>query len=417
MQHKRRRVLIVCPAQVIDTWVEEFVKDDLTCNVVRGAKTVPSPCRFTVTSYDSLRINKALQQESWDCVILDESRIISNPKSQITKVCLSSFQNVEFKAILSGAPAPEGPLDYFCQFKFLNGQFCGHHNYYQWRNAFFRSNSMGWDWFPSAGTLHAILMEVDKHSYHLSREGAMIGCKSVTERHRLNLSEEVRRTYDHAEKYFMLGEDVTLWKPVVYTWLHRLAGGCHPDAKCDHKLRELWSLVQGDFRKEPVVIWCTFNDEIEAIRTYLLKQRERERRIGVVWGRDDSKTRWEAVQAFRRGKHQFLICQVKCLRYGADLSVSSTNVFYSQPWASDYYEQAKDRIVHPSKKDTVLHTVLSTKNSIDDDIYSALLEKSGTSKALLSFIARKLKARHEVGGIRPRTGRNGLGSVASRQTS
>lgn len=415
VQRECHRVLVVAPAQVVDTWFDELLLERQPAMHLRGYKSSPKDGlvnRFFITTYETLRGNETLQRFKWDCVILDESRVIGNPKAKITKICTRAFVNVPNRAILSGKPAPESPLEYFCQFKFLRGGFGGYTNYYNFRNEQFRPDPFGWKWTPTNGALHRIMVEVDKHAYQLSRQGAGAGSRSITQVHKVSLPEKARSIYEEAERHFIFGDRETLWKPVVYTWLQRIAGGCHADCQSNHKLNELKGLVDGDFRGEQVVIWCRFNDEIATIFS-MLNVGRLQGRVGVVWGRDDNKTRWKNIQRFRSGKLNILVCQVACLKYGVDLSVSSTNIVFSLPWGSDDFDQLKDRIVHPMKTEPVLHVILSTRNTVDEDMYLGLVEKRNVSDTILKFLAGQLRSRHEVDGNRPRNGRNRLGRVAN----
>ena len=374
-KRKRFPALVVCPSDILETWQEELTKEGQRFEVCIGYKSEPKSPIWCLTSYDTLRGNRNLQNHAWTTVILDESTAIRNPKAQITKICNSCFTEVPNKAILAGIPAPESHLEYFCQMKFLDDEFLGHSNFWNFRASLFRSGYNGWKWCPVQGATNQIMHGVNHRANVLTRKQAGIGNKEIKEVKRIQMPVSLNSVYKHAEKQFMVGDQTTMWASVAFTWLARLAGGCYPKSENDYKIHALVDLLKIDFAKEQVVIWCNFNSEIDGISRRLAKLGEKH---GIIRGSVKNSDRTIVNHEFQSRKTRILICQPKCAQFGRDFSAASTSIYYSLPWDLKSYLQSSSRIAHPSKKDTLLTLHLVGRNTVDEDIHKSLMVKHDT---------------------------------------
>ena len=62
-----------------------------------------------------------LLETEWECVILDESHFIKNPKSGVSKFFTKNFRNVPHKLCLTGTPMEENEMDFIQQYLFILG--------------------------------------------------------------------------------------------------------------------------------------------------------------------------------------------------------------------------------------------------------------------------------------------------------
>lgn len=383
--HGCTKTLIVAPNDVLETWTDELELEGVPHTSLRGWSTRPKP-GWNLTSYASLRRNWHLQSAEWDCVILDESLNVRNPKAQITKVCLSAFRDVPHKAVLCGTPAPESHLEYFCQMQFLFDTFLGYDSYWKFRLGCF--DQIGYDWHPKQGTLHRIINSVHNNAHCLSRRDAGMGRPESLEKRHLDFPASLRRVYRHAEKTMDLGERETKWVPVLRTWLHRLAGGFHPEIVDPFKAKYIDGMLRTDLKGEQVVIWCTFNSEIDGLLRQGLPGR-----IGVIKGSVRPAERARINKRFQDHKLDVLICQTKCAQLGRNFSAASTNIFFSLPLDVKSWLQSRDRIVHPSKTGGTLTLTVLARDTVDEDIYASLLDKRSQTMSLFSLIRQNYKDR------------------------
>jgi SNF2 family DNA or RNA helicase len=230
---KSTRVLVVGPLSVLPGWENELRAEGLSrIYFLRGSRhqkwmaaTQPRAGWFLV-NYEGLRAAPELFGLKWDVVIADESTRIRVPTAQITKLMSTRLDHVPRRAILSGLPNPESHLDFFCQFRFLNGQFLNFNNYWAFRDTL--HTQVGYEWLPKKGVKDRIRSEVREHAFTLRRKDAGIGSRKLYERRVVDCAPEIRRYIRQVKKDFRFQELETKHAVVQATWLRRLAGGFEP---------------------------------------------------------------------------------------------------------------------------------------------------------------------------------------------
>lgn len=351
----------------------------------------------------------------WNGIILDESTKIKNPKADITKLLVGNTNHIKYKAILSGLPSPEGDLDFFCQFKFLFGHFIGEKNYWNFRDKYFMQSLFNhYDWIPKKNTRSMIKKNVYENAYIASRKDFNIGSTKLYKRIYLDIPKkilsiisEVKKTWEYVDIDINENDEnkngnkilETKYAPELLIWLHRLASGFSPSEKLidDFKIKELYRFWKENLNFQKVVIWCKYNIEILEIKKYFENQIKKERKITknieIIYGNTANKKRKEIQDKFN---NQFklldvLICQVKCNKYGFDLSGADTAIYFSNPFSNEDRLQTEDRIVHPEKKIPLLIVDMISSETVDEDIYELLIKKKINSKFALTKIISKLK--------------------------
>lgn len=372
-------VLVVAPLSVLPGWLDELREDGIEAVSLRDAP--PRESGWHVVNYAMLRSRPELADHEWDCVILDESTTIRNPKSQISQLCEVEFVHVPNRAILSGYPAPESLLDVVQQFLFLNGRFLGASNYWQLRDRLYQK--VDYVWYPKRGARKIIKREIRRLAFVLKRKDVDIGSETVYETRTLQLSAKEAKRYQDVERTFEFDGTETKWRVVVDQWLAQLAGSTHKD-------RELLSLLTGELTGEQVVVWFRYNSELSRI-SHKLKKAGITRRS--IFGHVPYRERHRIVKDFHRGQFRVLLMQVKCGKFGLDLSCSDTAIYFSIGYEHEYRVQSIDRLVHPKKRRPVLVLDLVTADTIDEDIRIAHLEKKLEGGSIMSRVVELAKKR------------------------
>ena len=143
--------LIICPAQVKDTWIHPQYSQIIEHSWTRGiiheftsrTKTIPGKERgllWIVTSVELLRnmdhvstlLNLLKGRRFW--AIVDESSTISNFKASQTKGVMKIKPKACRRSILNGTPVGQSILDLFSQFFFLDERILGFKNFFAFRN-------------------------------------------------------------------------------------------------------------------------------------------------------------------------------------------------------------------------------------------------------------------------------------------
>jgi len=365
--------LIVSPLSVLGVWQDELAEEghaSMDLHDLKMRKRLLEDGEhldWNLVNYDALRNNPDLCHWPWACVVLDESPAIRNPQTQISRVCTSRFSHVPAKVILSGYPSPEGLENLVQQFIFLRGEFMGHRNYWTWRSEFMERAFWGYGWQPKKGTVQAIKEAIKRHSSVLRRKDLGVGPRLVESTRYCELPPEMRSEYRKMERDFA-GSDgqTTKYKPVVDMWLRQLSCGPHKD-------RILFEVLDTELRKEKVVVWFAFNEDLRRIRRLLKK---RKRAVWSITGATPSSERKISIGRWSKSGTGILLCNVACGKYGLNFSAADTAIYYSKTYSGDAYRQSRERIAHLAKTgQQVLLLHLTTRDTIEEDVEAVLAEK------------------------------------------
>jgi SNF2 family DNA or RNA helicase len=419
-----KNILLVAPLTVLAEWENELIKELVPKNQIctlLGTKNKKlelisnSDGPWFLINYEGLRsCQELITEKSWDMVILDESTRIKNPSATTTKLIQNYLGDTPFKAILSGLPNPEDPSDFFEQFKFLNGQFMQHRNFWHWRNQYF--NHGGFNWFPRKGVREKIKEEVHNFSFIRTKKQCKVGSKKIYSRRYAYMTPNQKTIYNAIEKDFAFsckeGLKETKWSPVKYSWLAQVAGGILPETKeiiSTAKLKVLLEILKGELKDEKVVVWFRFNSELEYAEKLLVDN-------GIscrsITGSVLPSRRANFTKSFRESTNpRVMLAQVKCCKFGVDWSVASAAIYFSNPDDMEGRAQSEDRIIHSLKTEPVIYLDLVTKDTVDEDIVEALREKNVNSKSFLIKLIEKWKERQNAKAPISRSRISGLGST------
>lgn len=337
-------------------------------------------------NYEAIRSHPEILELEWDAIILDESTRIRNPKARITKLLLKYTDHIEHRAILSGLPNPESPLDLFCQMKFLHGSFLGYDNYWAFRQSKF--NLFGYEWHPRKGVTEQIKQEIHAQCFIRSQRQVGMGNKKVFERRYVYLTPAQTRLQNEIKKEFTAGKLSTKWAPVQQTWLARLAGGFTPDLEImsERKLTLLKQIVTEERPKEQIVVWFRFTSEIKAAYAILKKAGVT---CKIIRGKTDKRKRPIIQRKFHTGIYRVLLMQVQVGQHGLNLSCANTAIYYSNAWDHEVRAQSQQRIEHMMKKVPLLFIDLVTRGSVDEPVLDALQDKKRESNRFLRDVMSK----------------------------
>jgi SNF2 family DNA or RNA helicase len=209
----------------------------------------------------------------------------------------------------------------------------------------------------------------------------------------LDLTPEQRKEYRKVEREYVCGEQETQWAVVLHTWLSRLSGGFRPGDAVGgdptvggnvfhtHKTNELLSLLHGELHGEKVVVWCRFNQEIDHLHDVLNVDGVNVRKIN---GQTPVSQREEIQKYFNTTDYiQVVLCQIKGGLKGVSLWGADTAIYYSTGWSMEDRYQSEDRTIHPSKTTPQLIIDLVMRDTVDEDVVYALLDKSCTADEFL----------------------------------
>jgi SNF2 family DNA or RNA helicase len=394
-----KRILVLCPAPVVPVWLSELELEGLHGVALVGSTEQKTQVlddnpneRWYITNYETTlwRNEKKTQlspilQMGWDTMILDESTRIRNTRTKTFKLLRTAtrLNRTKYRAILSGLPNPEGPMDFFGQMCWTYDHWMHYDNFWAWRKRFFEQDFFGYEWLPRDGTRARVREVVHDQAFVMSRHEAGIGERQIFSPRYVTMPPWLQQSYAELIQTYRLEDAETKWKVVVMNWASQLAGG-YPSAFAEqdssHKMDELVNLLTGELAMEQVVVWFRYNRELKVAKETLTRA---DINCGSILGATKHADRVRIRDCFQEHQHQVLLVQLQVGKYGLDFSAADTAVYYSNSFSFEARAQSMDRIVHPTKKRPLLYIDLLTEHTFDPYVLAALRTKGMNAKRFL----------------------------------
>lgn len=400
------RILIIAPNSALPSWEIELKRERqrdivyLQGTRKKRLELMASGHRWNLLNKEGWTVIPEIEDELWDAVVIDESTTIKNIRAGITRFFVYRFANVPHRWALSGLPNPENDMEFWSQIAWVNGgEAFGSDNFYEWRHRWFVQPDYGYGWRPLPGVLDEIHEEVGERAFVMTREQAGMEVPKVYERRWLDLPKKLRRTYDMAEKEFILQYGNKLHKKtfhrlVTSTWRRQICDG-FVDGKMvwNGKVKETVSLLREQLSQQSVVVWFAYNRGLQkAVRALRKAKIHTEFMTGKVKMRE----RRSLQRRFQKGRFRVLCAQIKCADRGIELSRASAAIYFSNSPSCEERVQTEDRIANVDQDETLLYIDLVARNTVDSDMSYGLTGKKRRSQGSLNAAI--------IHGIRYRSG-------------
>jgi SNF2 family DNA or RNA helicase len=132
-------------------------------------------------------------------------------------------------------------------------------------------------------------------------------------------------------------------------------------------------------RDEPVVVFARFHHDLDAIAA-VVKDVYGDGQYGELSGRCNDLAVWQG------GDRIVLGVQVQSGGVGISLTRARVAVWYSLPWSLAQYDQARARLVRPGQERAVTFMHLIMRDTIDEQMHSALKQRKEVLDALIARI-------------------------------
>lgn len=426
------KVLIVCPKQVLKTWIKQFAlhaKDEfdlivpLTGTVSKKAAEIEKRLnnkrdtrpKIVVINYEScwraglghtyrqigkrkkIIVNKGLIRKiHWDIVICDESHKIKSAGSEVSMFIKMLTQNSTKRIGLTGTPMPNNPTDIYAQYRFLDPDIFGTS-------------------FQRFKMRYCIMGGFEDRQIMAFANQDELNKKMFSIAHRVK-TEDVLKLPDFEDIYvdvqlspkgeklyqefleetileFQNGEELTAANAMVKNLrLAQIASGIvTDDAGNEHmvdtsKLEMLKELISNI--DEPIVIFTRFRVEVREARKMveaMIAAGEKKGVCQIASGIDER-------DKFESGEADIVIVNEQAGGTGLNELVRARYAFYySIGYSLGNHEQSRARIRRPGSDLTkdVLYYYLIAENTIDEVIKQALEKKKNTIEAVVEYFARK----------------------------
>lgn len=374
--------IVLCPLSVIETaWIDDcrkFYPKRKIINVWGNSKAerlkhLNTKADVYVMNYDSFKIlRNEIRKAKFDCIVVDESSVMKNMKSQITSMLLDIANIIPHRFVLSGCPTPNHNSEIFPQMKFVNPEVFGN-NYYGFLAKYFHQDmSNPHYWFQTDEDKDRYYQRLDEQSIFLKKEDCLDLPEQVFEIRKFDMSKIQRLYYDDIEND--IREHINQWSKFEFTAklmkLREVVSGfvINKDKTIttfDNNKEKLLQEVISELGDQPIIVWCQFTHEINSLAE----------KFGGVALTSKTKNRDDIIRQFKDNKIKLLFTHPKLIGKGLTFTNCTYNIYYSMSFSYEQFKQSKDRIHRIGQGNKCTYIILQANNSIEEKIYSCVQRK------------------------------------------
>lgn len=405
------RVLVVAPLRVArDTWPSEIKKWDevsgLTASVMVGsskerALALKADADIYIINRENLKwlvdyLEKNKLPWPFDMVVIDELSSFKNHKSQRFKALRKVRPCISRIIGLTGTPASNGLMDLWAEVGCIDkgerlGRFIG-----RYRDAFFTPASMN----PYTGVVYKYALRPGAEDQIYDRiSDITISMKAkdylhmpdaVNVRHDVEMNSPEHDIYDEMKRELVAnvdGEEVTAANAAVLSGkLLQMANGAlySDDDKVveihSRKLDMLCDLLE-QANGQPVLIAYWYRHDHDRIMKRLAEEGYAPRDLKMSGDFAD----WKV------GRIQAALISPASAGHGLNLQDGGhILIWYSLVWSLELYQQTNGRLNRQGQKNVVTIHHIVCKDTIDEDVLSALEHKDTTQNRLIDAVKAQL---------------------------
>lgn len=338
-------------------------------------------------------------------LILDESTKIKNADANRTKKIVVDTPETWNRAILTGTPVTNSPLDFFTQYEFLKKGFWGFvgtlkNSFYRfrYRYAIMIDERVSRDKTVKKVVGYRRLDDLKKRIEHCTIQLRKEDCIDLPEKMEIDIPIEMcaeqRRFYDEFAKRLVAElDDNTLSVTSAiqkFTRLRQICGGFFveneekrherilPNGKLDFLMDDI------EDTNEKIIIVANYHEEINMIYEALIAEYDK-CSTAVYTGAQNTETRAENLNQFEHNDEvRFLLINPQTGAFGLNLQFCRIMYLYSYTLSVEQHVQLKDRIYRIGQKNNCLYKYLYYVNSIDERIKKLLSDRIELAKIFTS---------------------------------
>ena len=409
-----QRTMILCPKSVVQVWPAEFARhggrpvgclplDDGTMSSrtrrlatfldLQRARHQPA---VVILNYDAAwrpGMAESLLKTSWDAVILDESHRCKAPGGKAAMFVSRLGDKVPFRICLTGTPMPHSPLDVYAQYRFLDKGIFGT-SFTAFRARYARMGGYGNHQVLGYENQDDLQKKFYSIAYRVKSEDVQSLPEAVDVVRPVILSAYAKKLYQVLKSEFVVGvADGTVTASNALTRLLRLqqigSGWARQDRNIETgdegqllqidtaKQDALADLMEDLNDEEPIVIFCRFHHDLDAVHT-----------VAAALGRASLELsgRKNELPAWQSGAAPVLAVQIQSGGVGINLVRARYCVFYSLGFSLGEYLQARKRIHRPGQSHNCTYYHLIAKDTVDEAVYKALEARQDVVESVLKGV-------------------------------
>lgn len=378
-----------------ELWIQEVLAD-------------PTADVFLI-NHDGVRLyEEILKAHGFEWVIIDESTKIKSPSSQVFKSHVAISWNSLRRTILSGTPNPNGFMDLWAQFYFLDRGLTLSTTMKDYLHDYFTPFNLGHfgghdavRWELNTNTKEDLIAKIKGAAIFLKQRD----CVDLPERtdvtREIMMTAEQSRIYREMEESLVseltdkkTNQNVVIEAVNTLTKLMKLrqitsgfVGHSEGTAAIEHlannpKYEEMDAYIE-ELGDNKLVISCQFKEEINS-----LLNRYKDKGVAAIYGDVSPEIRKQNVYKFQNTDEiKIMLLQPQAAGHGITLTAASYFAFLSLDYNFEYYYQVGKRIERIGQKHPMLFSHFLAKTdtgcqTIDHDLMYVLKSKSADRDVL-----------------------------------
>lgn len=400
------KVLVVCPLRVGRVWADEMHNwshlTDLKYSIAIGTESerleaLKQKADIYIINRENLQwlIEKSGVPFDFDMVVIDELSSFKNHQAKRFKSLMKVRPKVKRIVGLTGTPSSNGLMDLFAEFKILDmgarlGRFIG-----QYRMTYFKPDKMNgpivYSYKPVMGAEKAIYEKISDITISMKSADHLKMPELVNTKYVVHLSEKEKKKYEDMKAELVLalpeGEITASNAASLSGKLSQMANGAvYADDESilsihERKLDALEDIIEAANGKTVLVAYWFKHD--------LMRIEERLKSKDIPFEKLNSDA---SIKKWNKGELPVALIHPASAGHGLNLqSGGSTLVWFGITWSLELYQQTVARLYRQGQSEgTVTNIHIVTKDTVDERIMKALLEKDKTQSALIDAVKAEL---------------------------
>lgn len=402
--------LIICPISIIQqAWIKDFAKftpvvpislyePSMYKRKQKQAARYETKSPVYITSFSQLRLNeKRLREKRFKFIAIDESTKIKNPNTATFRALMKIAWKAKYRYVMSGTPAPNGPIDLWSQFFFLDDGMTLEPSLVDFRHTYYTRIDIGDNagfWVPKRGMEAHINKMIEPRAVRFKSSECLDLPEQTFLVREVEATGPQRRIYDEmANNLFAeLDDGETVTARVIVSKIMKLreitGGFVIDDSRTEKpigknpKMDELDLLLDQALASEDhkAIVWISYRWEARAI---INRYKKRYGAAGL-YGDVSQKQKDKNVDNFLESpKHRLLVCHPQSAAHGLTLTAASYSIYYSLSHNFEDYYQSSMRIHRPGQKRPTFYYFLTMKDTIDKGLLQCIQKKKNVQDVLI----------------------------------
>jgi len=407
------RTLILCPTVVCDNWKNEWAKfskiADGEVEVILGPgkdrmyRINETNAHILITNYQSLILDTVYSEiYKWrpEVIVADESHRIKSPGAKTTKRAITLSDNAKHKYILTGTPVLQSLMDFYSQFRFLDGgetfgkSFNFFKNYYFYNKNANAPAHVTWpDWRVRPGAEKEVNEKVFKKAMYVEKSKCLDLPPLVRKEVLVELSKSQMKHYKEMENEFVTylkdkacTATIALTKGLrlmqIVSGFMGLEGGDIVRFEDNPRIDALREILEDIAPYHKVIVWACFRENYEMIKEVAAP-------YGYVELHGETKDRAESINMFQNDPEiRVLIGNQGAGGIGVNLTAASYAIYFSRNFSLEHDIQSEARNYRGGSEQhqKITRIDLVAKNTMDVQVLEALAKKQTISDTVLKGI-------------------------------